>query len=79
MRKKIVDPDEFEDEPEVLAYGMLCALAAAGIWLIVATYLELPVSTTHSIIGCASSMCQVQVACMLAMCRSARSVLPLIW
>ena len=32
-------------------YGMLCALLSAGIWLILATYLELPVSTTHSIVG----------------------------
>ncbi len=32
-------------------YGMMCALLAAGIWLALATFLELPVSTTHSIIG----------------------------
>lgn len=51
VRKGIVDPDLFENEPEILMFGMLCALTAAGIWLIVATYFELPVSTTHSIIG----------------------------
>jgi phosphate/sulfate permease len=28
---------------------MLCALTAAAFWLILATYMELPVSTTHSI------------------------------
>lgn len=48
----IVERNVFEDSPEVLMYGMLCALTAAGCWLLVATYLELPVSTTHSIIGC---------------------------
>ncbi len=34
---------------QVFAYGMLCALIAAGTWITTATYLELAVSTTHSI------------------------------
>ena len=51
VRSGIVDRDAFAGQPEVLMYGMMCALMAAGIWLIVATYFELPVSTTHSIIG----------------------------
>lgn len=51
VRKKIADREEFEDDPEVLMYGMLCVLAATGIWLTLASYLELPVSTTHSVIG----------------------------
>jgi phosphate/sulfate permease len=32
-------------------YGMLTALTAASIWLLIATYCYLAVSTTHSIIG----------------------------
>jgi len=32
-------------------YGMLCALAGSSTWLYTATYLGLPVSTTHSIVG----------------------------
>lgn len=51
VRKKIADKDEFKDDPEVLMYGFLCVLFATGIWLLLATYLELPVSTTHSVIG----------------------------
>jgi solute carrier family 20 (sodium-dependent phosphate transporter) len=54
IKSGIVDRKVFSDSPEILAYGMLCALTAASIWLIVATYLEMPVSTTHSIIGYAS-------------------------
>ncbi len=37
--------------PEVLAYGMVCAMTVSGIWQIVASYFELNVSSTHSIIG----------------------------
>lgn len=41
----------FKSQPYVLMYGMLSALAASTSWLYTATYLELPVSTTHSIVG----------------------------
>ncbi|GAX82464.1 hypothetical protein CEUSTIGMA_g9891.t1 [Chlamydomonas eustigma] len=41
----------FSDVPEIYMYGMLCSVAIAGTWLLVATYWCLPVSTTHSIIG----------------------------
>lgn len=51
IRKNVAETDEFVDDPEVLMYGMLCVIAATGIWLILASYLELPVSTTHSVIG----------------------------
>lgn len=51
IRKNVAETDEFEEDPEVLMYGMLCVIAATGIWLILASYLELPVSTTHSVIG----------------------------
>ena len=41
----------FKSQPYVLMYGMLCALAGSSSWLYAATYLGLPVSTTHSIVG----------------------------
>jgi sodium-dependent phosphate transporter len=41
----------FKSQPYVLMYGMLSALAASTTWLYTATYLYLPVSTTHSIVG----------------------------
>jgi solute carrier family 20 (sodium-dependent phosphate transporter) len=40
-------------------YGMLCALLATGLWLLLATYWELPVSTTHSIVGAVIGMSMV--------------------
>lgn len=51
VRKKIVDIDIFENNPGALMYGMLCADLSSAIWLTIATYFKLPVSTTHSIIG----------------------------
>jgi PiT family inorganic phosphate transporter len=37
--------------PELLVYGMLASLLAAGIWLLVASKFGWPVSTTHTIVG----------------------------
>ncbi|WP_298441490.1 inorganic phosphate transporter [uncultured Ferrimonas sp.] len=51
IRKGIIDGAHFADTPELLVYGFISALLAAGIWLIAASYLGWPVSTTHSIIG----------------------------
>ena len=51
VRKGIVSPAVFQGQPEVFVLGMLAALLAAGVWLNLATFLALPVSTTHSIIG----------------------------
>ncbi|NRD75309.1 inorganic phosphate transporter [Shewanella sp. VB17] len=51
IRKGIIDSAYFVDSPELLVYGMISALLAAGIWLILASALGWPVSTTHSIIG----------------------------
>jgi PiT family inorganic phosphate transporter len=51
IRKGMVDSAVFADSPELLVYGMLSALLAAGVWLLLATRSGLPVSTTHSIVG----------------------------
>ena len=53
IRSSIIDIEAagFEDRPELLVFGMLSSLLAAGIWLLVATKYGWPVSTTHSIIG----------------------------
>ncbi|KAI3429392.1 hypothetical protein D9Q98_005487 [Chlorella vulgaris] len=51
ISNQIADVSAFTEKPDVFAYGMLCSLAASGMWLILATYWEMPVSTTHSIVG----------------------------
>ncbi|WP_237067574.1 inorganic phosphate transporter [Microbulbifer guangxiensis] len=51
IRKGIIDSEIFSEQPELLVYGMLSALLAAGTWLLIASILGWPVSTTHSIVG----------------------------
>ncbi len=51
IRKGIIDPSSIINNPEILVYGMLASLLAAGVWLMIASTKGWPVSTTHSIIG----------------------------
>ena len=51
IRKDIVDASLLSGTPELLIYGMLAALLAAGTWLFIASRNGWPVSTTHSIVG----------------------------
>ena len=51
VRGGILDPQISATAPELIVYGMLAALTAAGTWLVVASRLGWPVSTTHSIVG----------------------------
>ena len=51
IRKGIIDPSSIAGNPELLVYGMLAALLAAGIWLMFASTRGWPVSTTHTIVG----------------------------
>jgi PiT family inorganic phosphate transporter len=51
IRKGIIDAAYFVDSPELLVFGMISALFAAATWLLIASILGWPVSTTHSIVG----------------------------
>ena len=51
IRKGIIDAELLADKPELLIFGMLAALLAAGLWLFIASQRGWPVSTTHSIVG----------------------------
>ena len=72
IRKGIASTSCFEDNPGLLIYGMTCVIISVGIWLLLASYLELPVSTTHSCVGgivgmraAASAETRVAGACFL--------------
>ena len=49
VRKGIVDVTGIE--PHILLLGFVSSLLAAAIWVTVSTWREMPISTTHSIIG----------------------------
>ena len=51
IREGIIDAAVISETPELLVFGMLATLLAAGIWLLIASYFGWPVSTTHSIVG----------------------------
>ena len=51
IRRGIVDPALLAGTPELLVYGMISALLAAAVWLLIASMKGWPVSTTHSIVG----------------------------
>ena len=51
IRKGIIDADSIAGNPELLIFGMLASLLAAGCWLLLASRKGWPVSTTHSIVG----------------------------
>lgn len=62
IRKGIVDLNAFEGNPDLLIWGMLAALLAAGTWLMIASMKGWPVSTTHSIVGAVIGFAAVGVS-----------------
>ncbi len=51
IRSGIISAESIATQPHTLVLGMLSALLAAAIWLLVASSRGWPVSTTHSIVG----------------------------
>ncbi len=51
IRKGISDYECFQDNPDILMYGCMWVMVSVSAWLFLASYFELPVSTTHSCVG----------------------------
>jgi len=51
IKKGIISPNAFGNDPMIFVYAMSAALLSAALWLNLATWLKAPVSTTHSIVG----------------------------
>jgi len=50
IRKGVISPAGFET-PQVFALALLAAVLGAALWVFYSTWKEMPVSTTHSIVG----------------------------
>ncbi|PJG83317.1 inorganic phosphate transporter [Caviibacterium pharyngocola] len=51
IKSGVINTIEYAATPEVLALGMMAALFSSGLWLLLASKMGWPVSTTHTIIG----------------------------
>mmetsp|Transcript_2026 Transcript_2026/g.4666 ORF Transcript_2026/g.4666 Transcript_2026/m.4666 type:complete len:532 (-) Transcript_2026:46-1641(-) len=51
IRKKVIDVSLFESEPYMLMLGMVCSSVGSATWVLLATKLSMPVSTTHATLG----------------------------
>ena len=52
VRGKIFNTADYEEMPEVVMLGMFTSLVSASLMMMIATYWGMPVSTTHTVIGC---------------------------
>ena len=48
---RVVNVELFENDPYMLMLAMSCTSVGSAIWVLTATYLSMPVSTTHATIG----------------------------
>ncbi len=51
IRHGIINTDALNNNPVIFIYGMLSVLLAGSTWMMLASYLGLPVSITHTIVG----------------------------
>ncbi len=47
----VIDLDQFSDRPQLFVLAMLAVLLSAGVWMNLATWLGLPVSSSHATVG----------------------------
>lgn len=56
IRNGIIDVELFNNRPDMLMYGMMCAMIGSSTFVLLATRLGMPVSTTHAIVGAIMGM-----------------------
>jgi len=61
LATRIVNPVLFAQNPQVLVVGMACVLVACSVWLNIATWNGLPVSSSHAVVGAIAGFACVAV------------------
>ncbi|KAL2915950.1 hypothetical protein HK105_204373 [Polyrhizophydium stewartii] len=56
IKNNIISVNLFKGRPELLMQGFMCALIASSVFVMFATYMGWPVSTTHTIVGAISGV-----------------------
>lgn len=51
IRSGIINIGSLKHDPQLLVYGMLAVLLAGSVWMLIASFLGLPVSITNAIVG----------------------------
>jgi inorganic phosphate transporter, PiT family len=51
LATSIADPDLFSTQPQTLLLGMIAVLISCGLWLQIATAKNLPVASSHAVVG----------------------------
>jgi inorganic phosphate transporter, PiT family len=51
LATRITNPDLFIDRPQTLLLGMIAVLISCGLWLQIATAKNLPVASSHAVVG----------------------------
>ncbi len=51
LATNITNPDLFVSQPRILLFGMISVLISCGLWLQIATAKNLPVASSHAVVG----------------------------
>jgi inorganic phosphate transporter, PiT family len=51
LATSIANPDLFSSQPQTLLLGMIAVLMSCGLWLQIATAKQLPVASSHAVVG----------------------------
>ncbi len=78
LATSIADPDLFVSQPQTLLLGMIAVLISCGLWLQIATAKNLPVASSHAVVGAIAGFSWVAAGAQ-AVKWSAIGVISLAW